>query len=293
MTAYGYQRKLAFGAILFVSACQTTAEQLAELEGESGSLKPAEVSERSGGSAFVVMEPRKDVTQKFGFIEAKKPVANVLLFAGGGGVLNLIKNTSSRPGIMGLKLNFLIRSKEEFVSRNLNVVLVDAPSDKKGKRGMLGGFRTSARHVRDVEGIIDFVGQRSGLPVWLIGTSRGTESAAYITIHSRSPVDGLVLTSPVTVSNKNGRDIKGHDLEKIRVPVQIVYHEMDGCRVTAPSGARAIARSLPNAKMVEIKEFTGGGPAISGPCDGRSEHGFFLIEDSVVESIAAFIKANI
>lgn len=295
---------LILGAALLLSACQTTGEQLAALDGDASAelagldgdasaLKPAEISEQPGGSAFVVLEPRKGITQKFALIKARYPAANVLLFAGGHGVLKLKKNRSSRPSLGGLSGNFLIRSIDDFGSLDLNVVLVDAPSDQQSQIGMRGGFRNSAAHVKDVEGIIDFVRQRTGLPVWLIGTSRGTESATFITIYSRSPVDGLILTSPVTVSNQSGRNIKGYELEKITAPVQIVYHQNDGCSVTPPSGARAIARSLPNAKVVEVKKFSGGGPAKSGPCTGKSAHGFFRIERSVVESIAAFIMANI
>lgn len=126
----------------------------------------------------------------------------------------------------------------------------------------------------------------------MVGTSRGTESAAYVAIHSRVPVDGLILTSPITVSNRNGTNINVLDLDKICIPVQIVYHENDGCRVTPPWGAKAIGASLPNARAVEVKAFSGGGPALSGACQAKSEHGFLYIEEKVVESIAAFIKAN-
>ncbi len=288
----GFCAKLVLGAAVLVAGCQTTGEQLAALDGET--LKPPEVSERDGGSVFVTMETRKGATQTFALIKAEKPVANVLLFAGGHGMLKLIRNTSSRPGMdRSLKGNFLIRSKEEFISRGLNVVLVDAPSDKQGRDGMLGGFRNSARHVKDLEGVIDFVKRRNGLPVWLVGTSRGTESAAFVTIHSRKPVNGMVLTSSVTVSSRNGTPVTSYPLEKIRVPVQIVFHENDGCWVTPPWGAKAIARALRNAAKVEVKAFDGGDPAASGPCKAQSEHGFRGIEGRVVESIAAFIKATL
>ena len=61
---------LILGAALLLSACQTTGEQLAaldgdasadlaRLDGDANALKPAEVSEQPGGWAFVVLEPRK------------------------------------------------------------------------------------------------------------------------------------------------------------------------------------------------------------------------------------------
>ncbi len=288
----GFCATLVLGAVVLVAGCQKTGEQLAGLDGET--LKAPEVSELPGGSVLVTMETRKGATQTFALIKAEKPVANVLLFAGGGGMLKLKRNTRTGSGMdrVWAENNFLIRSKEEFISRGLNAVLIDAPSDKQGRNGMMGGFRNSARHVKDLEGVIDFVKRRNGLPVWLVGTSRGTESAAFVTIHSRMPVNGMVLTSSVTVGGRSGTAVTSYPLEKVRVPVQIVFHEKDGCESSPPSGAKAIARALTNAAKVEVKAFDGGDPAISEPCKGRSEHGFWGIEGRVVESIAAFIKAN-
>ena len=152
----GYCTKLVLSLVILMSACQATKEQLAVLDDDAGALRAPVVSELPGGSAFVSLETRKGITQKFAPIRADTPVANVLLFAGGGGVLGLIKSTSSRPGMSGdLRGNFLIRSKENFISQGLNVVLVDAPSDKQG--GMQGGFRTSGYHVKDIEGVINFL----------------------------------------------------------------------------------------------------------------------------------------
>lgn len=288
-----YCATLTLGATLLLTACQSTGEQLSGLDGGAGELKPPEVSHLPSDSVFVTMETRKGVTQKFALITAEDPVANVLLFAGGNGVLNLKKSLRVTSHFTSeQRYNFLVRSKDQFIYRGLNAVLVDAPSDHLGINGMQRGFRNSARHVKDVEAIIDFVRQRTDLPVWLVGTSRGTESAAYVAIHSREQVDGVILTSPISVSNRNGTRIGSYDLEKIQVPVQILFHEKDGCNTTPPSGVRSIARSLANATKVEVKGFNGGGPAVMGPCTGRSEHGFLYIESSVIESMAAFIKAK-
>ncbi len=281
------------GAVLALAACQSTSERLADLSAETDKLRPPQVSELPGGSAFVSLETRKGISQQFALIKTEDAVANVLLFAGGRGVIKLTPLTGSRPIIRRLRGNFLIRSQELFLLNDLNVVLVDAPSDRQYANGMHGGFRNSADHVRDVEGIINYVRERTKLPVWLVGTSRGTESAAFIAIHSREPLDGVVLTSPISVTSSNGRDINTYDLAKIEVPVQVVFHRNDGCSVTPPWGAKAIARSLPNAAKVHVAEFEGGGPAISSPCNAKSEHGFLYIEDQVVASIAAFIKGEL
>ena len=73
------------------------------------------------------------------------------------------------------------------------MAVVDAPSDKK--HGMYDGFRNSGEHLKDMEAVISFLKSEANVPVWLIGTSRGTESAAYIASKAKGAINGLILTS--------------------------------------------------------------------------------------------------
>lgn len=279
-------------AILLLSACQATKERLAELDAEVPSPGAARVSLLTNelGAEFVSLQTRKGVIQKFFVIKHKKSAANVILFAGGHGALDLREDSGFLYIGWGLG-NFLVRTRFLFVDNGLTVTVVDAPSDMLGT-GMTGGFRSTGEHVKDIEGVITYLKRRNGLPVWLVGTSRGTESAAFVAIHSRVPIDGLVLTSSITVSTKKGWAIDDFALEKIRVPVQIVYHEQDGCFVTPAYGNRSIARGLINSPKVSLRGFTGGWEPISGPCNAKSAHGFLGLEEQVVTTIADFIKLN-
>ncbi len=279
-------------AIFLLSACQTTGERLAELDAEFPSPGAARVSSFADRfeAEFVALPTRKGVIQKFFVIRPKKSAANVILFAGGHGALELREDAGFLSIGWG-KGNLLVRTRARFADNGLTVAVVDAPSDMLG-RGMFGGFRSSGDHVKDIEAVIAYLKRRNGLPVWLVGTSRGTESAAFVAIHTRAPIGGLVLTSSVTVSTDNGSAIDGFALDRIRVPVQIVYHEQDGCFVTPAEGNRAIASGLINSPKVSSRGFTGGAPPISGPCKARSAHGFLGLEDQVVAAIADFIKRN-
>jgi pimeloyl-ACP methyl ester carboxylesterase len=185
--------------------------------------------------------------------------------------------------------NFLVRSREDFAKHGFVVAVVDAPSDRQD--GMYG-FRNSAQHVTDIETVIAYLKKRFGLPVWLVGTSRGTDSAAYVAIHSKETIGGLVLTSSVTEKNEKGETVTSMALDYIRVPTLVVAHERDECRFTPPERAKEIAARLVHAPRVEVKYVKGGYADESKPCQGLSAHGFFGIESKVVAAIADFITST-
>jgi dienelactone hydrolase len=240
---------------------------------------------------LVKLETRTGVEQRFILIKPEKPVASVILFAGGKGALDLSSLLGS-PTINWGKNNFLVRTRDLFAKNNFIVAVVDAPSDKQTKKGMLGGFRDSQEHVEDIDKVIDYLRKQANVPVWLIGTSRGTESATNIAIHSNKQPYGLVLTSSMSVSNPKGTSINDMDLEKIQIPTLLVANTDDGCNKTPPEGAQEIADKLISSKKVEVKMFSGGDRPISKPCNAMSHHGFLGIENSVVDYISTFIKSN-
>ena len=87
----------------------------------------------------IKLETRAGVEQRFILIKPEKPVASVILFAGGKGALKLSSLFGS-PTINWGKNNFLVRTRDIFAKHGFIVSVVDAPSDKKTKKGMLGSF---------------------------------------------------------------------------------------------------------------------------------------------------------
>src|SRR5665213_3607556 len=107
---------------------------------------------------------RPDVVQPIYVTTVQHPAATVLLFPGGLGVVQ----KSPR--------NFLIRAVPDFAALGLSVAVVDTPSDQPN--GMNDYFRMGTEHATDVAAVIAAMRQRAAVPVWLVGTSRGTISAA-------------------------------------------------------------------------------------------------------------------
>lgn len=240
---------------------------------------------------LVTLKTRPGVEQKYILIKPEKPVASVVLFAGGKGALNL-SSAFGFPAISWGENNFLVRTREAFAKQGFMVAVVDAPSDRQSKEGMLGGFRASKEHVVDIDHVIGDLRKRADVPVWLVGTSRGTESATNVAINSSQRPNGLVLTSSMSVSNSKGTAVTEMDLTRITIPVLLVAHTNDECPKTPPEGATEIAGMLTSSARVEVKMFSGGDEPISKPCKAKSYHGFLGIEDQVVEYIAGFIKTN-
>ena len=238
-------------------------------------------------AGLVKLETRQDVTQHILIEQSNNSVANLILFAGGKGKLKLGSDKYKSNG------NFLIRTRQLFIDKGFTTILIDAPSDKQGKLGMLKGFRNTQEHVQDIEAVIDYVRVLNDKPVWLVGTSRGTESAGYAAVNLNDKIDGLILTSSISKTNKNGTSVTSLPLDKLTVPVLAIHHAQDACKTTRPGVIKDIKRKAYNSSRFEAKLFDGGDkPKNSNPCQAKTYHGYLGIESKVVDYMTAFIEGS-
>jgi pimeloyl-ACP methyl ester carboxylesterase len=232
------------------------------------------------------IEPRPGVTVSFLLVHPEgPPVASVILFSGGEGVVFL-----NRYGPRWTHGNFLVRSRDLFAGEGLLVAVLDVPSDRGSGYGK---FRVSKEHARDVAAVIADLRTLAPVPVWLVGTSKGTVSAAFVAgLLRQGGPDGVVLTSSITDrSRETTETVLDADLDEIRVPTLIVHHKQDGCVVTRYNSARLLPGQL---KKASRKEFLGfeGGVSVGDPCEAFAYHGYNGIEREVVHAIATWIKAK-
>lgn len=210
--------------------------------------------------------------------------AAVVLLAGGHGGLQLNADGSMKWG----EGNFLLRTRQMFVDQGLLVVVLDAPSDRLSPP-FLAGFRQSPEHAADLKAVIAWVRESARVPVWLVGTSRGTQSAAYVATQLAGPdgPDGLVLTSTI-LSDDRGRPVPALPLEKLRIPVLVVHHEQDGCKLCSFADMPALMTKLDQTPKRQLLAFKGG-TSRGDPCEAFAYHGFNGLERDVVQQIAAWI----
>jgi hypothetical protein len=248
------------GAVLMMPARVQAAEELVSLPTRPGVTQP-----------FWVMTPPATA------------VASVILFTGGTGALG-----SAHRAVLHSN-NFLIRSREKFAAAGFLVASVDAPSDHADG---LDAFRSSAEHATDIAAVIAYLKQRAAVPVWLIGTSKGTISAANVASRLKAGgPDGLVLTSSMAAQTRRVVPINASvDVAAITVPTLFVHNREDACPACAFSAVPALMDRFANARKKALIAVSGGSPPESEPCEALSRHGYLGIEDEVVGDIVRWIK---
>jgi len=226
---------------------------------------------------------------------SEKPIA-LLLLVGGHGFINLDDEGCPQD----LKGNSLIRSLPLFHQRGFITALVDSPSDHQGEEG-LGGFRIDEEHAQDIGAIARDIQSRTQATVWIIGTSRGTISAANAASRLKEPLlpEGVILTSAVTQGEYGKKLWVAHSvfdfsLEKIQIPFLIVGHEKDKCVRTPPGKMKTVLEKVGshNRQLVTVTGGSGDGSGGLKACKGKTAHGFIGQEEEVVEGITRFIRSG-
>ncbi len=246
------------------------------------SLATAQTSQR-----VVDIPTRPGVTQRMIVLTPPEPKAAVVLLAGGHGGLQIFPNGSMKWG----DGNFLVRTRQLFADQGLMVAVVDAPSDRQSAP-FLGGFRQSPEHAADLKAVIAWLRENSKAPVWLIGTSRGTQSTAYVAtqLSGADGPDGVVLSSTILTDDKS-RPVPALPLGKLRIPVLVVHHEQDGCSLCSFSEVPALMAKLSNTPRKQLLAFKGG-RSVGDPCEAQAYHGFNGLESEVVQQTAAWLIAK-
>jgi pimeloyl-ACP methyl ester carboxylesterase len=207
----------------------------------------------------------------------------VLLISGGAGGMGY-------DGKQPTSDNFLIRTRDLFAAQGFNVAILGLAADM---RNLNEAARISADHARDVLAVVQSVQQKSPVPVWLVGTSMGTISAASTAILDQGQtVAGVVLTSgfsPMILRLQDGPQGK-QGLEAIKVPVLTLHHKDDACRITPARGVAQIVPALSASPVKKLILVEGGGPPSGDPCQPRGYHGFVGMEPQAVALIAGWIK---
>jgi len=226
-----------------------------------------------------------------------KRVALVLL-PGGGGDLEL--DDSGCP--QRLTGNSLVRSIPDFNALGFITALVDAPSDHKSGDG-LGGFRIETEHAQDLGKVIADLRKRTQASVWLVGSSRGSISAANTAsrLSGSAAPDGVVLVSALMSGDSAARKpwvaqtVFDLPLESIRVPILVVGQENDKCVRSPPKLMNNITDRTHGVREQVV--LVSGGPGWAGgasleACRGRAPHGFVGQRTEVAAGIARFIAGG-
>ena len=203
----------------------------------------------------------------------------VVLFTGGKGT-PITRKRGRRLKTTG---NFLVRSAPLFARAGFVAAIADAPSDRSG--GMDDHFRSSKAHHTDIKAAVDFLVSEGAREVFLVGTSRGTLSAAYLaSVMTHPNIKGYVLTASVETII--------FDTERIERPVLMAHHADDECHVTTYTGAQAAYSRLVKSPRRDFITVSGGDTPRSRACGPLSAHGFLGVERETVAAVVDWMNGK-
>lgn len=272
-----YRRRSAFG----VDAKHWMAGGLAAL-----ALVFLGQSVRAAEPVVVDLPIAGGVSERVLYLAPANPKLALIMLPGGDGVLAIAPD-----GKVGRGGNFLVRTRNAWVTRGAAVAIPDAPSDGKS----LFFLRHSPFYAQAVRAIVDFLHGRTRAPVWLVGTSQGTNAAVNAAAAlTHGEIAGVVLTSSLTRAGRRPElqeTVYGTDLAAIDVPVLIVSHADDACNLSPPTENAKLRSMLTHSPKSEIITVSGGLPPRSQPCEAFAPHGFYGVEDEIVQRILAWMGA--
>jgi len=213
----------------------------------------------------------------------QKPKRIVMLFPGGDGIMQI--QQKARGTWFHLWGNYLIRTRAKFVDAEDIAVSVDMPNDEYCCANDF--FRLGEKHAADVGAILASLAARfPGAEFYLVGTSKGTVSAAALGARLGAKVAGVVLTSTVTQEARDGQGLSRFDFGTLKVPVLLVHHKSDYCHVTPYYAVERIAKEY-HYPLVTV---TGSEGAHGDECQAFSHHGYAGRENQVAAAIMQWVN---
>jgi hypothetical protein len=234
---------------------------------------------------IVRLKTRGDIEQAYLLLQETQQVKAVALLITGG--YGLLKLSEGPAGIAWSKegTSFVVINKDMFRDGETAVAIVDVPTDQWGF-GYTPRFRKSGEHVVDMRAVVQDLRRRfADAKVFLIGTSQGATSAAYVGKALGKEVDGVALTAsvfewaPASWTYLHDSNLSNFDFTQIPSPVLIVHHADDRCVATPYSSAAKLADKFP---LITVK---GGTPVKDNGCGPMGPHGFLGREQAVVTEI--------
>lgn len=222
--------------------------------------------------SLITIPTRDNVTLSYWWMPREAVKANLILMSGGSGGIGY------RDGIPQSD-NFLIRSREHFASGNplakFNVALMGNSSDM---RQLNPETRAKNEHVTDIAALVAHIRTQNSAPIWLVGTSQGTISAAAAGIALGNKIEGIIFSAPITLPLLVPTSLSQQPIHEIKVPAMVIFHEKDSCRTTRPEHGEAVLKRLSQSKPKKFLLISGGDSPSGEACQALHWHGFINME---------------
>lgn len=180
--------------------------------------------------------------------------------------------------------NFLIRARRHLAGAGVATLVVDCRTDQGDLCS--GEYQASRQRYEDVARLVSAA--RAQLPsvkhVWLVGTSLGTISSAFMpTYAGPGEFAGVLHTAAITdpYRGQNARSLVRFDYRRVGIAQAFVHHKDDPCVATPYQRAESIAREA----GVTLVSVTGAKGVRGDPCQAQTQHGFAGVERAVMAEL--------
>jgi hypothetical protein len=85
-------------------------------------------------------------------------------------------------------------------------------------------------------------------------------------------------------------DLSSLDIESSRAPARRVSQKGYNSAITNPADSRALTKRFIASERSKFRQFNGGSAPLTDPCDPLAPHGFFGIDQKVVDAITKWIR---
>jgi hypothetical protein len=216
------------------------------------------------------------------YARPESPRGTIVMLPGGAGEIGIDAEGDLLHG-----KNFVIRTRDMWLARGYAVIIPDAVGGQS-----MRGKRSSPTYAQVIEDLVNFGHAEAPGPVFLLGTSQGSVAAMNGAAHlSRDKLAGVVLTESVSRLSKSGETVFDASPDRVTVPALIVANRTSACHVAPAEDAPRLAAAITRSPEVEVL-YVQGGTTRSWDCGSESPHGYFGIENAVVDKIATWLDAH-
>jgi hypothetical protein len=210
------------------------------------------------------------------------PRGIIVMLPGGAGDVGI-----GSSGDLAHGKNFVVRTQDLWLAHGYAVLIPDA-MDGQNMRGL----RSSSEYAEIIRNLVSLGHSEVPGPVFLLGTSQGSIAAMNGAAHlSKDEIAGVVLTESVSRQSKSGETVFDAFPERVTAPALIIANRDSACRVAPAEDAPRIAAAMTKASEVKVL-YVDGGVKLSTDCGSQSPHGYWGIEDTVVNKIVAWLDAH-
>jgi len=210
-------------------------------------------------------------------VSAQNPKALVLLFPGGGGMMRMQNDGSTK------NRHTFVRSLDQWSQYHIDAVLVDTPYDLGDLQR--GDLRDRSDHLERVHEVASYYKDKYHLPIWIFGHSMGTSTATNFanSLDKKSHlISGIIIAGTVRTASVD---------DSVSMPILALHHVQDSCLGSPPDASARIVNKRPFEFVSEL-EMIDGGISEGDVCQSFAYHGFNQTETELIKRAAKFILGN-